>query len=89
MGWGGWNDPRARATRGRGLPSLDTRRWDHSSHPFKMIVRCGLAWVKARLGAPGLGGCEKAAFLSILLLQLSRDSIQDRVIFRLRQPMHT
>ena len=24
--------------------------------PYKVIVRCGLAWDKARLGAPGLGG---------------------------------
>ena len=59
MGRGGWDDPRARATRGRGLPSLDARSWDHPSHPlakWNVIVRCGLAWDKARLGAPGLGG---------------------------------
>jgi hypothetical protein len=24
--------------------------------PIKMLVRCGLAWDKARPGAPGLGG---------------------------------
>ena len=24
--------------------------------PYEVIVRCGLAWDKARLGAPGLGG---------------------------------
>ena len=24
--------------------------------PSKVIVRCGFAWDKARLGAPGLGG---------------------------------
>ena len=34
MGRGGWDDPRARATRGRGLPSLDARSWDHPSHPL-------------------------------------------------------
>ena len=26
--------PCARATRGRRLPSLDARNWDHPSHPF-------------------------------------------------------
>jgi hypothetical protein len=31
--WDGWDDPRARATRGRGLPSLDARSWNHPSHP--------------------------------------------------------
>jgi hypothetical protein len=36
---------------------LDARSWDYLSHPlFKGIARCGLAWDKARLGAPGLGG---------------------------------
>ena len=24
--------------------------------PYKVIIRCGLVWEKARLGAPGLGG---------------------------------
>ena len=24
--------------------------------PYKVTARCGLAWEKARLGAPGLGG---------------------------------
>ncbi|MCG3773336.1 MAG: hypothetical protein JW395_0142 [Nitrospira sp.] len=33
-GRGSWDDPRARATRSRGLPSLDARRWDHPSHPL-------------------------------------------------------
>ena len=36
MRWGSWDDPRARATRGRRLPSLDARSWDHPSHPLKM-----------------------------------------------------
>ncbi len=34
-GWGSWDDPRARATRGLRRPSLDARSWDHPSHPFK------------------------------------------------------
>ena len=32
------------------------RSWDHPTHPLKVTARCGLAWDKARLGAPGLGG---------------------------------
>ena len=28
----------------------------HPTHPFKVTGHCGLAWDKARLGAPGLGG---------------------------------
>jgi len=32
---GGWDDPRARATRGLRRPSLDARSWDHPSHPFR------------------------------------------------------
>jgi len=55
-GWGSWDDPRARATRGLRRPSLDARSWDHPTYPFKVTARCGLAWDKARLGAPGLGG---------------------------------
>jgi len=57
--WGSWDDPRARATRGLRRPSLDARNWDHPSHPLVKVVVvtcCGLAWDKARLGAPGLGG---------------------------------
>jgi hypothetical protein len=38
MGRGSWNDPRARATRGRGLPSLDARSWNHPSHPLEVIA---------------------------------------------------
>ncbi|MEY4706176.1 MAG: hypothetical protein RL042_2381 [Nitrospirota bacterium] len=34
MGRGGWDDPRARATRGLRKPSLDARSWDHPSHPL-------------------------------------------------------
>ena len=32
-GWGSWDDPRARATRGLRRPSLDARSWDHPTHP--------------------------------------------------------
>jgi hypothetical protein len=42
MGRGGWDDPRARATRGLRRPSLDARSWHHPSHPLE-IARCGLA----------------------------------------------
>jgi len=35
MGRGGWDDPRARATRGLRKPSLDARSWDHPSHPLR------------------------------------------------------
>jgi hypothetical protein len=55
-GRGSWDDPGARATRGLRRPSLDARSWDHPTHPLKVTARCGLAWYKARLGAPGLGG---------------------------------
>ena len=34
---GGWDDPRARATRGLRRPSLDARSWDHPTHP--LVVR--------------------------------------------------
>ena len=34
-GWGNWDNPRARATRGLRRPSLDARSWDYPSHPFK------------------------------------------------------
>ena len=38
------------------IPVL-ARSLDHPSHPLnRVIVRCGLVWGKARLGAPGLGG---------------------------------
>ena len=33
-GWGSWDDPRARATRGLRRPSLDARSWDHPTHPL-------------------------------------------------------
>ena len=62
MGWGGWDDPRARATRGLRKPSLDARSWDHPSHPVLMIVRCGLVWEKARLGASGWAGEKSGLF---------------------------
>ncbi|MGH7220329.1 MAG: hypothetical protein ACREI1_08380 [Nitrospiraceae bacterium] len=39
----------------------DSPRWTRAvgiipATPYKGITRCGLAWDKARLGAPGLGG---------------------------------
>ena len=34
MGRGGWDNTRARATRGRRLPSLGARNWDHLSRPL-------------------------------------------------------
>ena len=34
MGRGSWDDPCARATRGRRRPSLDARNWDYPSHPL-------------------------------------------------------
>ena len=43
MGRGGWDDPRARETRGRRLPSLDARTGIVPATPYKVIVRCGLA----------------------------------------------
>ena len=66
---GGWNDPRARATRGRGLPSLDARNWDHPSHPLLSESSLRPCWT---------------AFLSILLLRPSRDALHDRIILCLR-----
>jgi len=80
-GWGSWDDPLARATRGFGrmrgsgqvsfllaerAHSESARsmravkdRLDHSLQERckeKVIARCGIAWEKARLGAPGSGG---------------------------------
>jgi hypothetical protein len=62
MSWGSWDHPRARATRGLRKPSLDARSWDHPSHPLKVIVRCGLACGRARLGAPGWAGENSGPF---------------------------
>jgi hypothetical protein len=54
-GRGSWDDPRARATRGLGRPSLDARSWDHPTHPLiKEIVGSGHAWDKARPRAKSL-----------------------------------
>ena len=39
---GSWDDPLARATRGRRLPSLDARSWDHPIHTFKVTVAAAL-----------------------------------------------
>jgi len=81
MGWGGWDDPRARATRGRGLPSLDARSWDHPSHPVvsdSSLRPClgqgasqGKESVLADSGRAGeiivrVGWVRSLAFLSIL-----------------------
>jgi len=44
------------------LCSSDARSWDHPSHPLKVIVRRGLAWDKARLGAQGWAG-EKSGLI--------------------------
>ena len=54
-GWGSWDDPLARATRGRGLPSLDARSRDHPTHPLQSDRSLRPRWT---------------AFLSILLSQL-------------------
>jgi hypothetical protein len=68
MGQGSWDDPRARATRGRGLPSLDARSWDHPSHPLlsdsslRLCLRKGASW------RAGVGRVKSLAFLSILRL---------------------
>jgi hypothetical protein len=35
--------------------------------PPHLFARCGLAWGKAHLGVPGLGGLRGLAFFSILL----------------------
>ena len=64
--WGSWDDPRARATRGLGRPSLDARSWDHPSHPFKndsLLRPCpwnGASW------RAGVGRVRSLSFLSIL-----------------------
>src|SRR6266850_2708759 len=49
-GWGSWDDPRARATRGLRRPSLDARSWDHPTHPLvsdrslRPCPRNGASW---------------------------------------------
>jgi hypothetical protein len=55
-GRGSWDDP-VLAQRA----ASEGPRWTRAvgiipATPLKVIVRCGLAWDKARLGAPGLGG---------------------------------
>src|SRR4029078_12032298 len=65
-GWGSWDNPRARATRGLGRPSLDARSWDHPSHPLKRdsslrpCLRNGASW------RAGVGRVRSLDFLSIL-----------------------
>ena len=66
MGRGGWDDPRARATRGLRKPSLDARSWDHPSHPLlsdsslRPCLGQGASW-RVRVGR-----VRSLAFLSIL-----------------------
>ena len=70
-GWGSWDDPLARATRGLRRPSLDARSWDYPTHPFKSdssLRLCswnGASWGEESVLAdsgqageipPGLGG---------------------------------
>jgi len=57
MGRGSWDDPPARATRGRRLPSLDARSWDHTTHPLLSERSLRPCWLRPRW----------TAFLSILL----------------------
>jgi hypothetical protein len=64
--WDSWDDPRARATRGLGRPSLDARSWDHPSHPFKndsLLRPC--PWKGASWRA-GVGRVRSLNFLSAL-----------------------
>ena len=65
-GWGSWDDPRARATRGLRRPSLDARSGDHPSHPLKSdswLRPCSGNGVSWRAGA---GRVRSLNFLSIL-----------------------
>ena len=68
-GWGSWDDPSARATRGRGLPSLDARSRDHPSHPLlsdsslRPCPRNGASW------RAGVGRVRNMALLNILWRQ--------------------
>ena len=50
-GRGGWDDSRARATRGLRRPSLDARSWDHPTHP--LVVRDNSLWP-----CPGQGASQ-------------------------------
>ena len=86
MGRGSWDDPPARATRGRRLPSLDARSWDHPTHPLlsERSLRPCLGQGASRRAR--VGRVRKLAFLSILL---TYSTSKNRVIFRLRQPVHT
>ena len=87
--WGSWDDPLARATRGLRRPSLDARSWDHPTNPNKVTARCGLAWDKARLGVPGLGGVRSLVISSILSLfltlfpwEISQRALHEDELFR-------
>jgi len=66
MGRGGWDDPCARATRGRRLTSLDARSWDHPSHPLlsESSLRPCLGQGASRRAR--VGRVRSPAFLSIL-----------------------
>jgi hypothetical protein len=66
-GRGGWNDPRARATRGLRRPSFDVRSWDRLTHP--LVVSDRLLRSCPRNGASwraGVGWVRSLSFLSIL-----------------------
>jgi len=66
MGQGGWDDPRARATRGRRLPSLDARNWDHPSHPLLSDSSLRPCLGQGASRRARVGRVRKLAFLSIL-----------------------
>ena len=66
MGRGGWDDPRARATRGLRKPSLDARSWDHPSHPFLSDSSLRPCLRKGASRRAGVGRVRNLAFLSIL-----------------------
>jgi len=40
--WGSWDNSLARATRGRGLPSLDARSWIIPPTPIKWLLAAAL-----------------------------------------------
>ena len=81
-GWAGENVARSggliRAIRGQGKQaSLE--------EPY-LVTRCGLAWVKARLGAPGLGGFEKSGLFEhpeAILATGQSVRFQRRIVYRL------
>ena len=65
-GWGSWDDPRARATRGLRRPSLDARSWDCPTHPLQSDSSLRPCLGEGASRRAGVGRVRNPDFLSIL-----------------------